>query len=408
MKILLVSYFYPPVGGGGVQRMKALSNYLIEREFTVGVYTEEVDRYKYDVFDDEVEIHPEINLYSGTSKVKKRVKVGAASNENTSVAKSEGSTGIKRLVKEIIKIPLPDTHIKYLLNGIKWSFKTQDKYEVVLGSVKPASNAVIAYFYSLFKRSSLVIEYRDLWFGQEFETTNSFYHFLRYLYEKAILSRAKLVVCASPAYVDKLIDRHPSVKNKIKVVTNGYDKSYLDAKEIDTIEMEQTNIKTIAHFGRFYGPRKIDELLVVLSEVKEGIRFVNYGPEIKNADINLDEFSFFEHRGYVSFNEAWKIQQSSEVDILILIEYTSDNIPGKIFEYIASGKPTIIVCPQTSVIRDEFSGLEGFYFIDNEELDMLPEIISQISKGSNHKREIDKYSRDNLNANYVKYIREFI
>lgn len=404
MKVLIVSYLFPPVGGGGVQRVKELSSFLERKGCNVAVYTEEISLYKYDVYDFKAVLNTNVQLYGRRSIHNRNGEISKTIKSPKQHKNKIKITPLKRILLGI----LPDAYVSFLFRGLTWTLRTDVAYDVVIGSIKPASNGIIAFFYSIFKRAHLVIEYRDLWFGQDFHDAE--FSIFKRFYQSILLRRAKLIIVVSPNYLDKLIKQHPSlnIKDKCKVITNGYSDVYFDANNylVNRFKDTELSVITIAHFGRWYGPRIIDNLILSLDEVKDEIRFWNFGPAINNSMICLDEFSFFCHKGYVSFEESWAIQQSNIIDILILIEYTNDNVPGKIFEYLASNKPIVVICDETSVLVSILKDEIGVHILNHERLELLPSIILKIGKSIIYNRDISKYSRTFLYEQYYSILNE--
>lgn len=404
MKVLIVSYLYPPVGGGGVQRIKELSSFLEKKGCDVAVYTEEISRYKYDVYDFKAVLNSNVKLYGRKSIHNRHEEISKKTEFPIQHLNKIKQTVLKRVLLAI----LPDAYVSFLFRGLKWTLRADVGFNVVIGSIKPASNGIIAFFYSIFKRAHLVIEYRDLWFGQDFRDDEL--TFFKRFYQGILLRRAKLIIVVSPNYLNKLTKQHPrlNIEDKCRVITNGYSDMYFEADSnlVNRFIDCKSSAITVAHFGRWYGPRVIDNIVLSLDEVKGAIKFLNFGPDINNAQISLDEYSFFSHNGYVSFEESWAIQQSDVVDILILIEYTIDNVPGKIFEYLASNKPIIVICDDTSVLVSILKDEIGVHLLNHENLELLPSIILNIGKSVICKRNINKYSRTFLYEQYYSMLNE--
>ena len=398
------------MGGGGVTRVKSLSEYLIRKGWDVTMFTQKASKYNYDYYDSKNKIHPELKIVTPYGKDEDR-NLSKISKQKRFYSNSpvSASTKLKGFIKEALKktilILLPDTAIDFLIKGTFWAYKTDQKYDVVLASVRPPSNAVVAYFYSVFKNKPLVVEYRDLWFGQEFHNDTRWYKFLNKIYEYKILKRADKIVCLSPGYIEILKNRYPRLSQKMVLITNGFTNEYFEASK-SKIDFKKKNPAKIslAHFGRFYGPRKIDSVVNNLEKIQDKIELYHFGPNIENSNCDLDELTFFYQEGYLSFNESWALQQAEAVDILLLIEFTSDNLPGKIFEYYASRKPVIVICPADSVMRSTFANIPDFYFIESGKEERILKIIDNLELKDSRKRNIDlqddEFFRDNI---YKKY-----
>jgi glycosyltransferase involved in cell wall biosynthesis len=111
-----------------------------------------------------------------------------------------------------------------------------------------------------------------------------------------------------------------------------------------------------------------------------------------------------EFRTYVSHNEAIKYMMESSVLLLIIPDHHSNKsiITGKLFEYLATGKPVFYIGPEdgdaASIIRDADAGLTAAYD-DKEKLEN--NIITFFQNYNNNtpesrKSDIQRYSRKAL------------
>ena len=171
--------------------------------------------------------------------------------------------------------------------------------------------------------------------------------------EKEILSEANLIVVTSPTTKNEF---EAITKKPIEVITNGYGEFEETPRDLDTSF-------SISHIGSLLSERNPKVLWEVLSEItSENIDFKR-DLELKLAGIVSKEIvdSIFNAGlkgnckllGYVSHSEAIELQQNSGVLLLVEIdsEDTKSIIPGKLFEYLAAGRPILALGPKGSDIE---------------------------------------------------------
>jgi glycosyltransferase involved in cell wall biosynthesis len=395
MKVAIISYMFPPMGGGGIQRILSLANHLTN-SCDVTVVTEDVSRYAYDVYDNSVFVDSKISVLtpSGVTNPSERLVQEFSLKSSESVSVKRHGRGLKKILKNWINWFLPDSKISFVV-GVMRNLLISDKHDIVVASVRPPSNAVVGFIYSVLKNVPLIVEYRDLWFGQEFQT--KMYSPFLYMYEYLVLNRAVKIIVVSPAYEKILVSRYPWFKDKFELLTNGFDVNLLERSPNN-----QNLARHFSHYGRFYGPRKPDQFTDILSKLESNLFLDHYGPYYHSHS------PLFRNKGHISYSDAWRSQNSSMSGILLVIEYTADNIPGKLFEYYATGKPVLCVVPFNSVIREVFAGVERFVFTDHSEVSISQSIRIVLEKDELVQvLKTDRFSRDVINGHYESILREY-
>jgi len=389
---------FPPMGGGGVQRIKHLSEFLSRSGFEVTVFTEKVDRYKYDVYDNTNKCDPSIKVLcpEGNRYFKRK----SSSNENQKQPNIIQHL-LKKCVKYLVELLMPDTLFMWVYRSYKFSKKLhENSYDYIISSVRPPSNAIVGHMFSKSIGAKHIVEFRDLWFGQEFQTKNMFRNGIQKMYQNVVLKNVQDIPCVSSAYIDVLKKDYPD--KHYHLIMNGYNSLPLRYVTTNSIA-STTGVLRFGHFGRFYGPRSIDPLVTASIELGINVEVFHYGPEINNSEYSAS--SIIKNKGYVSFSESLEIQSKGEFDVLLIMEATSDNIPGKAFEYVLSPKPTVVICPSNSVIRKEFLGVAGWYFIDADRvLEELPSLQKKLLDQEEEHRYTEKFSRDYQAKKYLNLL----
>lgn len=210
-----------------------------------------------------------------------------------------------------------------------------------------------------------VADFRDPW------SRNPFFQFpSNYLRTKS--KKLEHSVCAAASYVianteelqSKLIEDYPELKDRSVTITNGFRKEQfkasggdLDSKMIG-VPIQQpyhSNGVELCHFGTLYARRTPMVLLQSLAELfceskiysgQLRLRFVGgWGlNDVRIEDLaqKLEEKGFLIREPPVSHNQC--LQQMIKADALLVLQPGSKlQIPGKIYEYLATGRPILAI-----------------------------------------------------------------
>ena len=116
--------------------------------------------------------------------------------------------------------------------------------------------------------------------------------------------------------------------------------------------------------------------------------------------------------GYVSHEEAVKLQQQSQVLLLVEIDSheTKGILPGKLYEYMAARRPILAIGPQhwdaAEIIEDTLSGASLGYGSKNGLKDVILKWFEAFQNGSltTESKDIEKYSRRELSRELANLI----
>ena len=240
--------------------------------------------------------------------------------------------------------------------------------------------------------------------------------------EKLVLNNADKIIATSKTTKQEFQE----ITNKpIHVITNGFD--------VENIENQVLDSKfSLAHIGSFLSDRNPEILWKALSElVLEIIGFKNnleikligkVSQEVIDSVSNNKLNDFVNNLGYVSHNDA--IIQQKKSQVLLLIEINSDDtksiIPGKLFEYLVSGRPIIGIGPKGSDFQEILIDTNSGVFLDYFEKAKLKKTILDYynlylnENLKSNAKNLEQYSRKNLTEklsiliNSLKQIRKRI
>ena len=175
--------------------------------------------------------------------------------------------------------------------------------------------------------------------------------------ELKVFKTADRVVTVTKPFADGFCQKYHEVsRDKFSIITNGYDAD--DFSSIPSVNRKSHKF-TIVHTGSFFALRApkyfLKALRLLLDEIpslKEDIEVVFAGRlEARDEriihDLGLEDV--VKLMGYISHQEAISLLSNSDVILLILASAESSVYPGKIFEYLAIGKPVLALVPPDGI-----------------------------------------------------------
>ena len=416
-KVLIITYYWPPAGGPGVQRWLKFTKYLPDFNIHPVVYIPENPTYP--LIDKNLEA--DVNDNNVTILKKKIFEPYALASIFSKADTKKISSGIITPVRKQTTIQkfllwvrgnlfIPDARVYWVNPSIKYLDKyiKQNNIETVITTGPPHSLHLIGL--GLKQKNPTVkwiSDFRDPWttIGYYKDLKLSAYAHGKHLkLEKEVLNKSDQIIVTSEITKREF----QSLTSKpIEVITNGFDEELVDAVELDSKF-------TIAHIGSFLSKRNPRIFWKVLSElIKEDPDFKKHfelkligavSQEILETIAEFKLSSFTKNLGYVSHHQALIEQRKSQ--ILLLIEIDSDEtkciIPGKLFEYMAAARPILAIGPEGAdvelIIKQTLTGVYATY----DEKDRIKETLKNyfaLYKQNNlivYPDGLARYSRKNL------------
>jgi glycosyltransferase involved in cell wall biosynthesis len=425
-KVLIITYYWPPAGGPGVQRWLKFVKYLPHFGIEPIVYIPENPSYPLldekllsDVSDKTIILKNKIfepyALASFLSKNKTK-KLGAGI-----ITQKKKQSIIEKIMLWIRgNVFIPDARVFWVKPSVKYLKKyiQENNIETIITTGPPHSLHLIGLDLKKHLNINWIADFRDPWttIGYHKELKLSKWASAKHkALEKEVLTTCDTILVTSPTTKSEFerITNQP-----IEVITNGYDVEKIEKKSLDE------NF-TLAHIGSFLSERNPQILWESLSElIDENEAFANHfklkliGAVSKEviqsiSDNKLD--TFVQNLGYVSHEEALIHQRSSQV--LLLIEIDSDDtkciIPGKLFEYMVSERPILAIGPKNSdfenILKQTNTGV--FYQYDQKK-ELKSQILSYFNQYLDKNLKVNavglqKYSRKSLTEKLANTISKF-
>lgn len=426
-RILIITYYWPPSGGSGVQRWLKFVKYLRQFGWEPVVYTPEnpelpeADNTLQRDIPEGIEIirrpiwEPYL-IYKRLAGLKKDAKLGAGF---VNTAKKPGKfKNISLWIRGNFLIP--DPRCFWIRPSVKYlkQYLAEHPVDAIASTGPPHSMHRIAQKLHRHTQIPWLADFRDPWtnidFYKELHLTPPA-DFIHHRMELQVLKEASRVTVIGPYMATdfkRLFDR------EYQVITNGF-----DPDDTGSPSFEQPSGKfIISHIGTMAASRNPVALWKALEQLCAAVEGFSTQLEIcltGNVDILiLDSLaahgltSNLNRIAYLPHDEVVNLQKRSAV-LLLQINNTPNArmiLPGKFFEYMASGRPILCIGPDdgdaAAVIRETGCGKTAGF----EETDKIKDHLMQFYQAYlEHKlvvapSEINRFSRPELTRSLAKLL----
>ena len=424
-RTLIIAYYWPPAGGPGVQRWLKFVKYL--PQFNIKPYVFVPENPTYPIIDDDLEAEVDKDVVVLKYPIKEPYQMASRISGGKSDVISKGiipseqkQSFIQRLLLFVRgNLYIPDARKHWVKPSVQFlsDYIIENEISTVITTGPPHSLHLIGL--GLKKRSGItwIADFRDPWTTIGYHKKLKLLPFARSRHkalEKLVLNSADHIITTS--YITKTHFEKLSA-NPVSVITNGYDDLKTEATELD-------KRFSISHIGTLLNERNPEILWQTLKEmVRDDTTFraslqINLvgsvGIEVIESLERFGLTEFLNLKGYVSHQEAVKFQKQSQ--LLLLIEIDSEDtraiIPGKLFEYMASGRPIVAIGPEGSdvnrIIRETNTGRYHLYAEKGALKDTLTDYFNAFMSGhlKSHGIGIQAYHRRNLTKQLSELILE--
>lgn len=356
-KVLIISYYWPPSGGAGVQRWLKFVKYLPQFGIQPHVYTPENPEapaqdhsLAADIPDEAVIVKQPIfepyGLYKKFTGNKKNVNAGFLSEDKDSRKKISEKLSI--WVRGNLFIP--DARKFWVKPSIKFlkEYIQKEEIDLIISTGPPHSMHLIALGLKKVLDIKWIADFRDPWTNIDFykdlmltPSSDRKHHKL----EREVLQRADEVITIGKTMA---LEFSKVRGGDVGVITNGF-----DADDFEKTPRLDDSHFVIVHVGSINADRNHDIFWQGLKELSDEngefgrllkIKFIgklDYSVKESVAQYGLNEK--FEHIQYIPHNQVKDHLLQS--DLLYLPLNNTPNakgiLSGKLFEYLAAGKPII-------------------------------------------------------------------
>lgn len=428
-KVLIISYYWPPSGGAGVQRWLKFVKYLPQFDFQPHVYTAlngempVIDHsLEKDIPPQAVVIKRKIwepySVYKRFIGRKKDDKINASFlNEG----RKQG--GITEKISVWIRgnFFIPDARRFWIAPSVRFlnNYIKENNIGFVISSGPPHSMHLIAR--GLKKKNKNLVwlaDFRDPWTNIDFYDKlmlTSLADAKHKRLELAVLKEADAIITIGEGmnteFKEMLRKAGSANDSKFTVITNGYDND----------DMAGANVKkdqkfSLAHIGTLVKDRNPEVLWQALSDLlrqrsdlkdKLEIKLVGKVDVYVNDRINHYGLSAYVRRiAYLPHSEVILEQQASHANLLLVNNTPNAKgiLTGKFFEYLAAGAPVLAIGPTDGDLASIINETKCGFICDFNDVSTLKQQIIKLFEGhamQSNMAAIDKYSRKSLTKKLV-------
>jgi glycosyltransferase involved in cell wall biosynthesis len=412
-RVLIITYYWPPAGGPGVQRWLYFAKYLGDFGVEPVVYVPENPTYP--IVDDAMtDKAPDVEVVK--RPIREPYKLAKFLSKKRTQQISRGIISEKdpsSLEKMMLFVRgnyfIPDARVGWVKPSVLFlrNFLQERTFDAVITTGPPHSMHLIGLELKKMLDIPWIADFRDPW------TTIHYHKSMRLTkaseakhkkLEADVLNSADHIVVTSKSTKKEFSE---ITKKPITVITNGFEIT-------ESITSDLDKEFTLAHIGSLLSDRNPKVLWKVLKglceehdDFSKDLRISLTGVVGEEVLQSINEYGLEQNlivNGYVSHTEAKQLQHNAQLLLLLEMdkEETRAIIPGKLFEYLVAGRPILSLGPKGSDISEILSETEsGTFFTPSEESDLKKRILiyySEYKSGTlrTQPKNIDKYSRREL------------
>ena len=389
-KTLIITYYWPPAGGPGVQRWLKFVKYLPEFGIEPVVYCPENPNYP--IIDQSLvnEIPDNITIL----KQPINEPYGLASWFSKGSSKKISSGVIPKAKKQSLiekamlyvrgNYFIPDARKNWVQPSVSFlsDYIEKHKIETIITTGPPHSLHLIGLQLKARLGVRWLADFRDPWttigYHKDLKLTDS--SKAKHIdLEQMVLTTADEIIVTSNHTKNEF---QTKTKQPITIITNGYD--------AHSVRLEGKDEKfTLSHIGSLLSERNPVVLWETLSELIQDDKAFSEAFKLQLIGVVSDDVIESIHQnglnnhvdvvGYVSHDEALKFQMQSQ--LLLLIEIDSEDtkaiIPGKVFEYIVSETPILAIGPKDADVEQIIKSTNtGTYFNYQQKAQLKLQILN--------------------------------
>lgn len=430
-KVLIITYYWPPSGGAGVQRWLKFVKYLRDFGWEPVIYTP--SNPEFPVIDDTLakDIPADIKvirtpIWEPYEFYKKITGKKSTTKINSGFLNDKKSPGLVEQLSVWIRgnIFIPDARkfwikpsVRFLINYLK-----ENHVDAIVSTGPPHSMHLIALAIKERLDIPWLADFRDPWtdidYYKDLKISASADRKHKYLELKTIKGCSAMVVVSS----DMKENYEMMGANNVHLITNGFDPDDMDIDQV----VRDTKF-SIAHIGTLPPSLNLKGLWQVLSELAESLPNFRNDLEIKlvgKVDKSvIDDLTAYHLSDqlnrieYVTHEKAASLMRQSAI-LLLAINKDSPNakgiLTGKFFEYLVSGRPIMAIGPTDGDLARILTELEAGVIVAYDDLEQIKKIVKMLYEKylhnnlSNSPKEIEKYCRKNLTAELAAILNKII
>lgn len=422
-KVLVITYYWPPAGGPGVQRWLKFVKYFPENGITPFVYIPENPHYPLIDKSFTSEIPSEVTIIKRPIKepysIAKLFSKRQTQKMSSGIISPKNPSALSKLMLFVRgNLFIPDARVGWVKPSVSFLSKyiVEQDIDTIITTGPPHSLHLIGMQLKDKLDVTWLADFRDPW------TTIHYHKSLRLTkssakkhkaLERQVLQTADQITVTSPTTKKEF---EAITKRPISVITNGFEEQVFKEVPLDTSF-------SIAHIGSLLTERNPISLWEVLAALKtensafaNDLKIVLAGVTSHEVFESLNTFGLqdqLDSKGYIDHSAALQLQRSSQLLLLLEMDTpeTKAIIPGKLFEYLQSRRPIVAIGPAGSDIATILSNTKsGHFFSPQQKQDLKLYILACYEQYLNgdlqtNAASIAHFSRKNLSKEMASLIK---
>jgi hypothetical protein len=411
----MFAYFYPPLGGPGVQRPVKLIKYLDRNNWKTDVITVK-----------DIMFHSSDDQLAAEDMAEKVIRTGSLDLMSFLGKMKKGSDrskvyfGTPEKYKKVIRnlFPIDDKigWLPYAKKAGRQLLKTK-RYNAIMATIGPYTSGLAAYKLSRQYKIPLIIDYRDHWTMNPYiKFITPFHKRISENWEKRILKHASVITTVSKTMKSDLLQKFGSqLLSKIKVMYNGWDEEDFS----DVPVREKTKKIIIRYIGNFYGHRTPKFFIQALENLKYNgslpediqIDFIgNYYHDtadiLKNTKIS-ENINIIPQVNHKKSNEL--LMNCDGLLLFVATHKGKGVLTGKLFEYLRSGKEILAMIPPDGEAAEILKHYNYRFITSMENTKEIEEQFIEFYKSIKTNRNINnkipaEYNRNNQTKEFISFV----
>jgi glycosyltransferase involved in cell wall biosynthesis len=431
-KVLFLTYFWPPSGKATLHWPLKVIKYLPEFGWEVTVLTAKEDSFT--VKDESLlsEVSPNLEVVKvktlepfGIYKKFTGKEKDAALVASETISATDKSLTHKISIWIRMNLFVPDARIGWYLPAVSEGKKILKgkNFDVIISIGPPHSTHVVAM--KLAKKSGiphfpvLIDPWVDIIYYKNFKRSTPTLAFDNFL-EKSVMKNAKVVIFVTETTRNDYISKYNFLGNKSHVLYWGYNED--DFKNLTPVllpleggkgegsfpkEGGSSGEEVLVHAGNIFDYQNPKVFWAMLkNEIKRGrklkIKFIGtVGPLIKKEIEDAGLNSITEYLGFLPYKKM--LEELNKASYLLVCATEKRHVPGKLFEYLRSGKPIIAFGDDNQevkkILEEANAGMIFHYDEDGKEFfDKVKTFNTDIAK-------VKTFDRKNITAGFAEILR---
>jgi glycosyltransferase involved in cell wall biosynthesis len=343
VKVLLVTMYFPPAGGGGVQRPLKFATHLP----ALGIETHVLAP------DDPKWIHADAELQPPTQAWVHRARYVGPKGRRPA-EELRGSQGLELRLRQTQllarRLLVPDENVSWNLTAIPAAIRIvrSEGIDVVLTTSPPSSVHLIGAAVKRATGARWVADLRDSILAHPHRRADSLparaKEQTKHAVARLVARSADAIVAVSEAIAEETRGLEPS--GRVVAIANGS-----DFDDFAGLEYRPGDRFRITHTGSFFGQRDPRPFLRALAGADAAVvaRFVgDFRSSDREFAEQLELGNRLELHPYVPRRRSLELQRDSEALLLLIPEAGGRGrgvLSGKVFEYIAAERPILAAVP---------------------------------------------------------------